>query len=81
MSDTKDYFKQKVADVRQARFLAVTIGALGSCIAAAGLLLRNLMLAIVGFPILFSALYLSVHYELQRLHYLDVIEKTAPQET
>lgn len=80
MSDTKDYFKRKIAEVRQARFVAGIIWALGSSISVGGLLLRISTLVIVGFPILFSGLYLSVHYELQRLNYINMIEEIAPQE-
>ncbi|MCW4051588.1 MAG: hypothetical protein NWE78_00070 [Candidatus Bathyarchaeota archaeon] len=79
MSNTKDYFKRKIAKSRQAELVAGMILALGSCISAGGLLLRVSMLVFVGFPILFSGLYLSVHYEVKRLNYINMIEKIAPQ--
>ena len=80
MSDVSDYFKRKIVDVRLARLLGEAIWALGSCISATGLLLRTLILVVTGFPILFFGLYLSVYFELQRLDYVQTIERIMRQE-
>ena len=46
----------------------------------AGLFLKFFLLIIIGFSLLFVGLYLSVHYELQRLDYMHALEKIAHQE-
>ncbi len=75
MADMADYLKQKIAEVRLARFIGEVVWALGSCISVAGLFLGILLLVITGFSLLFIGLYLSVHYELQRLDYTHALEK------
>jgi len=75
MSDMADYLKEKVAEVRLARFIGEVVWAFGSCISVAGLFLNVLSLVITGFSLLFIGLYLSVHYELQRLDYTHALEK------
>jgi hypothetical protein len=81
LSNISDYLNRKIVDVRLARLLGEAIWALGSCISAAGLLLRTLILVVIGFPILFFGLYLSVHFELQRLDYVQAMERIMHQES
>lgn len=79
MSEIADYLKHKIAEVQQARFIGEIIWALGACISFAGLFLRNHSLTIPGFSLLLTGLYLSVHFELQRLDYIYALERTAHQ--
>jgi hypothetical protein len=70
-----DYLKEKIAEVRLARIVGEAVWALGSCISVAGLFFKILILIITGFSLLFVGLYLSVHYELQRLNYMHTLDK------
>jgi hypothetical protein len=80
VSDITDYLKNKIAEVRFARFIGEIVWALGSMISIAGLFWRILELIITGFSLLFLGLYLSVHYELQRLDYTHALERIAHRE-
>ena len=75
-----DYLKEKIVEVRVARLVGEVVWALGSCISVAGLFFKILLLIIMGFSLLFVGLYLSVHYELQRLNYMHALEKIAHHE-
>ncbi|UCE96453.1 MAG: hypothetical protein JSV51_02275 [Candidatus Bathyarchaeota archaeon] len=80
MSEITDYLSQKIVEIRLARFIGEVVWASGSIIASAGLLFRIILLAIVGFSVLFIGLYLSVHYELQRLDYMHALERLTHKE-
>lgn len=80
LSEITDYLKDRVAEVRFARLVWEAVCALGSCISIAGMFFRILLLIIIGFSIVFAGLYLSVHYELQRLDYLHALEGFAHRE-
>lgn len=80
MSEITDYLKEKIAAVRLARLVGEVICALGSAVSVAGLFLKILLLLIAGFSLLFVGLYLSVHYELQRLDYMHSLENFAHKE-
>lgn len=80
LSEITDYLKAKIAEVRFARLVGEIIWALGSCISIVGLFFRILFVITAGFSLLFTGLYLSVHYELQRLDYMHSLEKLAHQE-
>ena len=75
MSDISEYLKEKIAEFRLARFFGEMAAALGTCISITGIFLKILILTITGFSLLFTGLYLSVHYELQRLDYTHALEK------
>lgn len=80
MSDITDYLKEKIAEVRFARFIGEAVWALGTVLSVAGLFFKVLLLSIVGFSLLFAGLLLSVHYELQRLDYMHALEKISHHE-
>ena len=80
LSEIADYLKKKIAEVRLARLVGEIVWVLGSSISIAGLFLHSLLLAIVGFSLLFAGLFLSVHYEFQRLDYMHALERIAHQE-
>lgn len=80
MPEIADYLTEKISEVRLARFVGETVWAVGSCISIAGLFLKILLLIITGFSLLFTGLYLSVHYELQRLDYMHTLERIAHQD-
>jgi hypothetical protein len=75
VSEITDYIKQKLAQVRLARFVGEMIWVLGMSIAIAGLFWEILQVTATGFLLLFGGMYLSVHFELQRLDYLHALEK------
>ncbi|UCD95761.1 MAG: hypothetical protein JSV35_04385 [Candidatus Bathyarchaeota archaeon] len=75
VTDISEYLKRRIAEACFARLIGeivVILGVIGSSIA---LLFRILGVAILGFSLLFAGLYLSVHYELQRLDYTEDLEK------
>lgn len=74
------YLKEKIAEVRIGRLVGEVVWAIGSCLSVAGLLSRIDLLTITGFSSLFAGLYLTVHYELQRLDYLSALEKISTPE-
>ncbi len=80
MSEIAEHLKARVAEVRFARLIVEIVWALGAFASAAGLVFRVLLLTVMGFPLLFVGLYLSVHYELQRVDYTLALEKLAHQE-
>ncbi|UCG36488.1 MAG: hypothetical protein JSV64_07765 [Candidatus Bathyarchaeota archaeon] len=80
MADITEYMRKKIAEFRFGRFIGEIFGALGSCAAIVGLLLKTDLLAILGFTFLFSGLIISVHYELQRLDYTHALEHFAHRE-
>lgn len=80
MSDITDYLRQRIAQVRFARFIGEIVWAFGSVLSVAGLFLKVLLLITLGFSLLFVGLYLSVHYELQRLDYMRALEKIVHHE-
>jgi hypothetical protein len=80
MSDITDYLKQKIVDVRFARFIGEVVWAIGSMISITALFWKVLELIITGFSLLFLGLYLSVHYEFQRLDYAHALEKISHRE-
>jgi hypothetical protein len=81
VSDITDYLKERIAEVRQARFLGEIVWALGTGITVLELLfLKMPLLAFVGFAMLFAGLFLSVHYELQLLDYTHALENFARKE-
>ncbi|MFP3985635.1 MAG: hypothetical protein ACLFU9_06705 [Candidatus Bathyarchaeia archaeon] len=80
MTDITEYLKQKIAEVRLARFIGEIVWASGFVIAVSGLFLRIFALTITGFSLLFLGLFLSVHYELQRLNYAHALEKLMQHE-
>lgn len=80
MSDIADYLKQKIVEVRFARFIGEVVWALGSMISIIALFWKILELIIAGFSLLFLGLYLSVHYELQRLDYAHALERILHRE-
>lgn len=75
MSDVTEYLKERIAEVRFARFIGEVVSAMGSILTVAGLLLNILPVTITSFSLLFLGLYLSVHYELQRLDYAHALER------
>ncbi|UCH32722.1 MAG: hypothetical protein JSV05_04950 [Candidatus Bathyarchaeota archaeon] len=79
MSDITDYLREKISEVRLARVIGEIIWAIGSCISMAGIFLRLLTFTIPGFSLLLMGLYLSVHYELQRLSYTQALERFAQE--
>lgn len=80
MSEIAEHLKARIAEVRFARLIGEIVWALGALVSAAGLVFKVLLLTIMGFPLLFVGLYLSVHYELQRIDYALALEKLAHQE-
>ncbi len=80
MSEIADYLKEKIAEVRLGRFFGEVVWALGASISVAGLFFAILLVAIVGFSLLFTGLFLSVYYELQRLDYMHALERLSHQE-
>lgn len=80
LSEKTDCLKKKISEVRLARLVGEIVWALGSSISIAGLFLNTLLLTIVGFSLLFAGLFLSVHYEFQRLDYMHTLERIAHQE-
>lgn len=80
MADITEYLKGKIAEFRFARFIGELIWAIGSSIAIGGLFFDILLLATAGFFLLFAGLYLTVHYELQRLDYTHALESFAHRE-
>jgi hypothetical protein len=79
VSDITDYLREKISEVRLARVIGEIIWAIGSCISMAGIFLRFLTFIILGFSLLFVGLYLSVYYELQRLDYIQALERFAQE--
>ena len=77
LSEITDYLSDKIVRVRFAKFVGEVIWVLGFGISVVALLLKVLLFMIPGFSLLFVGLYLSVHYELQRLDYLLALEKVA----
>ncbi len=77
MSEITDYLSERIVRVRFAKFVGELIWVLGLCISVVALLLKVLILMIPGFSLLFVGLFVSVHYELQRLDYLIALEKMA----
>ena len=75
MTDISEYLKRRIAEARFARLIGVMVVILGVIGASIALLLGILSIAIVGFTLLFAGLYLSVHYELQRLDYTEDLER------
>jgi hypothetical protein len=80
VSDVTEYLRGRIAEVRFARFVGEIISAMGSILTVAGLLLSILPLTFTGFSLLFFGLYLSVHYELQRLDYAHALERFGHRE-
>ena len=80
MADITEYLKGKIAQFRLARFIGELIWAIGSGIAIGGLFFDVLLLAVSGFFLLFIGLYLSVHFELQRLDYTHALDSFAHRE-
>ncbi|MFQ6068480.1 MAG: hypothetical protein ACE5KD_02945 [Candidatus Bathyarchaeia archaeon] len=80
MSEVTDYLREKIAQVSFARFVGEIVCALGSSISVVGLFLKILVFIIIGFSLLFVGLYLSVHYELQRLDYTYALRKIEQHE-
>jgi hypothetical protein len=80
VADITDYLREKIAEFRFARFVGEVVSAFGACFSIVGLLLKVPLLVIVGFPLLLTGLYLTVHYELQRLDYINVLESFARPE-
>jgi hypothetical protein len=74
LSDVAEYLKEKVAQFKMARHLGEVMWALGSILSAAGLLFKILLLTIASFSLLLLGGYLSVHFEFQRLDYLDALD-------
>jgi hypothetical protein len=74
LSDIAEYLKEKVAQFKMARHLGEVIWALGSLLSVASLLFKVLLLTITSFIILFLGGYLSVHFEFQRLDYLNALD-------
>jgi hypothetical protein len=80
VADITEYLRGKIAEFRFARFIGEIVWAIGSSIAIGGLFFNVLLLALVGFLMLFIGLYLSVHFELQRLDYTHALESFAHRE-
>ncbi len=80
MSDITEYLREKIVEVRLARIIGEVVWAVGSLTAVSGLLLEFLALIITGFSLLFVGLYLSVHYELQRIDYAHALEQIVRHE-
>ena len=80
VADITDYLKRRVAEVRLARLVGVTVWASGTIASLVGLLLKHLLLCAVGFPLLFAGLALSVHYEFQLRDYLHTLEDFGRQD-
>ena len=74
LSDIAEYLKEKVAQFKMARHLGEVIWASGSLLSVASLLSKVLLLTITSFILLFLGVYLSVHFEFQRLDYLDALD-------
>lgn len=80
MSDITDYLRQRIAQVRFARFVGEIVWAFGSVLSVAGLFLEFFFFIILGFSLLLVGLYMSVHYEFQRLDYMRALEKIVHHE-
>ncbi len=75
LTELAGYLKERIAVVRFARFVGEVVSAFGSCISIVGLFLRILFLTISGFSFLIIGLYVSVHFELQRLDYAQALDR------
>lgn len=75
MTELAGYLRERIAVVRFARFVGEVVWAFGLCISIIGLLLRMLFLTLSGFSFLIIGLYVSVHFELQRLDYAHTLDK------
>jgi hypothetical protein len=75
VTDISEYLKRRIAEARFGRLIGGIVVILGVIGASLALLFGILGLAIVGFSLLFAGLYLSVHFELQRLDYAEDLEK------
>lgn len=80
MTDLAGYLKERIAVVRFARLVGEVVWALGSCVSVVGLFLRMLFLTISGFSFLIIGLYVSVHFELQRLDYAQALDKITTED-
>ena len=80
MADITEYLRGKIAQFRFARFVGELVWAIGCGIAIGGLFFDVLLLAVSGFFLLFVGLYLSVHFELQRLDYTHALDNFAHRE-
>jgi hypothetical protein len=80
VADITEYLRGKIAQFRFARFVGELVWAIGSGIAIGGLFFDVLLLAVPGFFLLFIGLYLSVHFELQRLDYTHALDSFAHRE-
>lgn len=74
LADIAEYLKEKVAHFKMARHLGEVIWALGSLLSVASLLFNVLPLTVTSFTLLFLGVYLSVHFEFQRLDYLNALD-------
>ena len=74
MSEITDYLKDEIVRVRLAKFVGEIVWALGFLISVAALIFRALLLMVPGFSLLFLGLYMSVHYELQRMDYMHALD-------
>lgn len=81
MTDITDYLKRRIAEVRLARLVGEAVWASGTITSVVGLLLKHLLLSVVGFPLLFVGLVLSVHYEFQLRDYMHTLEDFARSDT
>ena len=75
MSEITDYLRDEIVRVRLAKFVGEILWALGFFVSVAALILRVLLLMVPGFSLLFVGLYMSVHYELQRIDYMHALDK------
>jgi len=80
LSEIAEYLREKIAEVRLARFIGEIIWALGSVFSVVALFLKIFFVTVVGFSLLFVGSYLSVHFELQRLDYIHALERASRQE-
>lgn len=80
LSDISEYLKERMVEMRFARFIGEIVWAIGSTLSITGLFLNFLPVTVTGFSLLFLGLYLSVHYELQRLNYVHALERFAHRE-
>ena len=77
MTDITDYLKERITELRLARLVGAAVWASGAFTSVVGLLLKHLLLSVLGFPMLFAGLVLSIHYEFQLREYIHTLEDFA----